>query len=68
VGPRADASLRCGRTAEEAYETLAALDSGDPDRLRDGSATSSFQIAIHAQLAREKDVDASEVARRLNES
>src|SRR2546422_4331447 len=61
------ASLR-PHLLEEAYETLAALDSGDPDRLRDELGDLLFQIAIHAQLAREEGTfDANEVARRLNE-
>jgi uncharacterized protein YabN with tetrapyrrole methylase and pyrophosphatase domain len=53
---------------EEAYEALAALDSGDPARLRDELGDLLFQIAIHAQLGREEGTfDANEVARRLNE-
>ena len=53
---------------EEAYEALAALDSGDPARLRDELGDLLFQIAIHAQIAREEGTfDANEVARRLNE-
>ena len=53
---------------EEAYETLAALDSSDPARLRDELGDLLFQIAIHAQLAREEgSFDANEVARQLNE-
>jgi uncharacterized protein YabN with tetrapyrrole methylase and pyrophosphatase domain len=61
------ASLR-PHLLEEAYEALAALDSGDPARLRDELGDLLFQIAIHAQLAREEgSFDAGEVARRLNE-
>jgi tetrapyrrole methylase family protein/MazG family protein len=61
------ASLR-PHLLEEAYEALAALDSRDPDRLRDELGDLLFQIAIHAQLAREEGAfDAGEVARRLNE-
>jgi tetrapyrrole methylase family protein/MazG family protein len=61
------ASLR-PHLLEEAYEALAALDSGDPDRLRDELGDLLFQIAIHAQLAREEGTfDVNEVARRLNE-
>jgi tetrapyrrole methylase family protein / MazG family protein len=61
------ASLR-PHLLEEAYEALAALDSGDADRLRDELGDLLFQIAIHAQLAREAGTfDVSEVARRLNE-
>jgi len=61
------ASLR-PHLLEEAYEALAALDSGDPARLRDELGDLLFQIAIHAQLAREEGTfDANEVARRLNE-
>ena len=53
---------------EEAYETLAALDADDPVRLRDELGDLLFQIAIHAQLAREEGTfDVSDVARRLNE-
>ncbi len=61
------ASLR-PHLLEEAYEALAALDSGDLERLRDELGDLLFQIAIHAQLAREERAfDAGEVARRLNE-
>ncbi|HEV8469995.1 MAG TPA: MazG family protein [Candidatus Limnocylindria bacterium] len=61
------ASLR-PHLLEEAYEALAALDSGDPARLRDELGDLLFQIAIHAQLGREEGAfDAAEVARRLNE-
>src|SRR5438876_539057 len=61
------ASLR-PHLLEEAYEALAALDSGDPARLRDELGDLLFQIAIHAQLAREEGAfDAGEVARELNE-
>jgi tetrapyrrole methylase family protein/MazG family protein len=61
------ASLR-PHLLEEAYEALAALDSGDPARLRDELGDLLFQIAIHAQLGREEGTfDANEVARRLNE-
>jgi len=61
------ASLR-PHLLEEAYEVLAALDSGDLERLRDELGDLLFQIAIHAQLAREEGAfDAGEVARRLNE-
>ena len=61
------ASLR-PHLLEEAYETLAALDSQDPARLRDELGDLLLQIALHAQLAREEGTfDAGEVARRLNE-
>ncbi len=61
------ASLR-PHLLEEAYEALAALDSGDPARLRDELGDLLFQIAIHSQVAREEGTfDANEVARRLNE-
>jgi uncharacterized protein YabN with tetrapyrrole methylase and pyrophosphatase domain len=61
------ASLR-PHLLEEAYETLAALDSGDPARLRDELGDLLLQIALHAELAREEGTfDANEVARRLNE-
>ena len=53
---------------EEAYETLAALDSGDPALLSDELGDLLLQIALHAELAREEGTfDANEVARRLNE-
>jgi len=61
------ASLR-PHLLEEAYEALAALDAGDPARLRDELGDLLLQIALHAQLAREEGTfDANEVARRLNE-
>ena len=61
------ASLR-SNLLEEAYEALAALDSGDPARFRDELGDLLFQIAIHAQLGREeRTYDAGEIARRLNE-
>jgi tetrapyrrole methylase family protein/MazG family protein len=61
------ASLR-PHLLEEAYEALAALDSGDPARLRDELGDLLFQIAIHGQLGREEGTfDANEVAQRLNE-
>jgi len=61
------ASLR-PHLLEEAYEALAALDSGDPARLRDELGDLLLQIALHAELAREEGMfDANEVARRLNE-
>jgi tetrapyrrole methylase family protein/MazG family protein len=61
------ASLR-PHLLEEAYEALAALDSGDPARLRDELGDLLFQIAIHAELGREEGTfDANQVARRLNE-
>ena len=61
------ASLR-PHLLEEAYETLAALDSGDPERLRDELGDLLLQIALHAQLGREEGTfDGNEVARRLNE-
>ena len=61
------ASLR-PHLLEEAYEALAALDAGDPARLRDELGDLLLQIALHAQLAREEATfDANEVARRLNE-
>jgi uncharacterized protein YabN with tetrapyrrole methylase and pyrophosphatase domain len=61
------ASLR-PHLLEEAYEALAALDSGDPGRLRDELGDLLLQIALHAQLAREEGTfDANEIARTLNE-
>ncbi len=61
------ASLR-PHLLEEAYEALAALDSGDPERLRDELGDLLFQIAIHAQLgAEEGTFDSGAVARRIAE-
>lgn len=61
------ASLR-PHLLEEAYEALAALDSGDPARLRDELGDLLLQIALHAEIARQEGTfDANEVARRLNE-
>ena len=61
------ASLR-PHLLEEAYEALAALDSGDPARMRDELGDLFLQIALHAELAREEGTfDSNEVARRLNE-
>src|SRR5260370_17186595 len=61
------ASLR-PHLLEEAYEALAALDSGDPARLRDELGDLLFQIAIHAQLARDEGAfHAAAVARPLND-
>jgi tetrapyrrole methylase family protein/MazG family protein len=53
---------------EEAYEALAALDSGDMDHLRDELGDLLFQIAIHAQLAQEGGAfDLGDVARAIGE-
>lgn len=53
---------------EESYEALEALDSADPDRLRDELGDLLLQIALHAQLAYEAHAfDIADVARRLNE-
>ena len=61
------ASLR-PHLLEEAYEALAALDSGDPARLRDELGDLLLQIALHAEIARQEGAfDAGDVARRLNE-
>ena len=61
------ASLR-PHLLEEAYEALAALDSGDPARLRDELGDLLLQIVLHGEIAREEGTfDAREVARRLNE-
>ena len=61
------ASLR-PHLLEEAYEALAALDSGDPARLRDELGDLLLQIALHAEIARQDGTfDANAVARRLNE-
>jgi tetrapyrrole methylase family protein / MazG family protein len=61
------ASLR-PHLLEEAYEALAALDSGDPARLRDELGDLLLQIALHAEIARQEGTfEANEVARRLNE-
>lgn len=61
------ASLR-PHLLEEAYETLDALDSGDPNQLRDELGDLLFQIVIHAQLAKEAGAfDLGDVARSINE-
>ena len=61
------ASLR-PHLLEEAYETLAALDAGDPSRQRDELGDLLLQIALHAQLGREEGTyDIGAIARRLNE-
>ncbi|HUG56455.1 MAG TPA: MazG family protein [Candidatus Limnocylindrales bacterium] len=53
---------------EEAYEAAEAIDAGDLDRLRDELGDLLFQIAIHAQLAREEGAfDLGDVARRVGE-
>ncbi|HUQ17453.1 MAG TPA: MazG family protein [Candidatus Saccharimonadales bacterium] len=61
------ASLR-PHLLEEAYETLDALDSGDPVKLRDELGDLLFQIAIHAQLASEAgSFDLGAVSRAIGE-
>ena len=61
------ASLR-PHLLEEAYEALAAIDSGDPARLRDELGDLLLQIVLHGEIAREEGTfDAREVARHLNE-
>jgi tetrapyrrole methylase family protein/MazG family protein len=61
------ASLR-PHLLEEAYETLAAVDSQDAARLRDELGDLLLQIALHAEIARQEGTfDANDVARRLNE-
>ena len=53
---------------EEAYETLDALDSGDPVKLRDELGDLLFQIVIHAQLASEAEAfDLGGVSRAIGE-
>jgi len=53
---------------EEAYETLDALDSGDPVKLRDELGDLLFQIVIHAQLASEAGAfDLGGVSRAIGE-
>jgi tetrapyrrole methylase family protein/MazG family protein len=45
---------------EEAHETLEAIDSGDPDRLRDELGDLLLQVIFHAEMARQEgtfDVD-----------
>jgi tetrapyrrole methylase family protein / MazG family protein len=45
---------------EEAHETLEAIDSGDPDRLRDELGDLLLQVVLHSELARQEasfDVD-----------
>ncbi len=61
------ASLR-PHLLEEAYETLEALDRDDLTTLRDELGDLLFQIAIHAQLAREEGAfDLTDVSRGLAE-
>jgi len=61
------ASLR-PHLLEEAYETLDALDSGDPGKLRDELGDLLFQIVIHAQLASEAGTfDLGDVSRAIGE-
>ena len=61
------ASLR-PHLLEEAYEALEALDRGDLETLRDELGDLLFQIAIHAQLAREEGAfDIGDVSRAIGE-
>lgn len=48
---------------EEAYETLEALDSGDPDHLREELGDLLMQVVIHAAVAEEFDIE--DVARGI---
>jgi tetrapyrrole methylase family protein/MazG family protein len=55
---------------EEAHETLEAIDSGDPDRLRDELGDLLLQVVFHAEMARQEgafDVDdvAEGIVRKL---
>jgi tetrapyrrole methylase family protein/MazG family protein len=53
---------------EEAYEVLDALDSPDPQELREELGDLLFQVVFHAQIAREKgEFDLSDVIDRLHE-
>ena len=48
---------------EEAHETLEAIDSGDPDRLRDELGDLLLQVVFHAEMAQEAGkFDADDVA------
>jgi tetrapyrrole methylase family protein/MazG family protein len=48
---------------EEAHETLEAIDSGDPDLLRDELGDVLLQVVFHAEMAREAgEFDADDVA------
>ncbi len=40
---------------EEAYEVIDAIDSGDPDKLKEELADLFFQIIFHCQIAKEKE-------------
>lgn len=61
------ASLR-PHLLEEAYEALDALDSEDPNKLRDELGDLLFQIVIHAQLAHEAGAfDLGDVSRAIGE-
>lgn len=51
---------------EEAYEVLEALDSGDPDRLREELGDLLFQVVMHARLAEEAgEFDLADVCRGI---
>ncbi len=55
-------------TLEEAYEVADAIDSGEPDRLRDELGDLLFQVVFHARLAEERGwFDFGEVARAVGE-
>ena len=51
---------------EEAHETLEAIDSGDPDRLKDELGDLLLQVVFHAEIARQEGAfDADDVAEAL---
>jgi tetrapyrrole methylase family protein/MazG family protein len=60
------ASLR-GNLLEEAYETLEALDTGDPPAMAEESGDLLMQIVLHAQIASEThEYDIGDVIEKIN--
>ncbi len=55
-------------TLEEAYEVADAIESGEPERLKDELGDLLFQVVFHARLAEERGwFDFAEVARAIGE-
>ncbi len=55
-------------TLEEAYEVADAIESGEPERLKDELGDLLFQVVFHARLAEERGwFDFAEVARAIDE-
>jgi len=53
---------------EEAYEVLEAIESGEPDALREELGDLLFQVVFHARIALERgEFDMADVLRRLND-